>query len=93
MSILNTCLNSKQKLFSIEYQKNQTCFRDVNSPEIAIPGSRSTLDFARVRTFTSVIRVGSPVGAMGGGDHRPDPAPFLVDDGTPSPPADDQHSW
>jgi len=40
-----------------------------------------------------MIGVGSPVGAKGGGDHRPDPAPFLADDGTPSPPADDQHSW
>jgi len=28
----------------------------------------------------------------GRGDHRPDPAPFLADDGTPSLPADDQHS-
>jgi len=32
-------------------------------------------------------------GAKGGrGDHRPDPAPFPADDGTPTPPADDQHS-
>jgi len=28
----------------------------------------------------------------GRGDHRPDPALFPADDGTPTPPADDQHS-
>jgi len=28
----------------------------------------------------------------GGGDPRPDPAPFPADDRTPSPPADDRHS-
>ena len=28
----------------------------------------------------------------GRGDHRPDPAPFPADDGTPTLPADDQHS-
>jgi len=39
-----------------------------------------------------VIGVGSPAGARRGGrNHRPDPAPFPADDGTPSPPADDQH--
>ena len=55
--------------------------------------SIETLDFTRVRTFTCVIRVGSPAGArMGRGDHRPDWAPFLADNGIPSPPADDQHS-
>ena len=31
-------------------------------------------------------------GARRGGDHRSDPAPFPADDGTPTPPADDQHS-
>jgi len=38
--------------------------------------------------------VGSQAGgAKGGrGDHRPDPVPFPADDGTPTPPADDQHS-
>jgi len=55
--------------------------------------SIETLDFARVRTFTCVIRVGSPVGVQRGrGDHRLDPASFPTDDGTPSPPAGDQHS-
>ena len=55
--------------------------------------SIETLDFTRVRTFTCVIRVGSPAGArMGRGDHRPDWAPFPADNGIPSPPADDQHS-
>jgi len=40
-----------------------------------------------------MIGVGSPAGARRGrGDHRPDPAPFPTDDGTPTPPADDQHS-
>ena len=70
--------------------------RDVNSREIAFPGRESQfpgLDFTQVRTFTCVIGVGSPAGARRGrGDHRPDPAPFPADDGTPSPPADDQHS-
>ena len=52
--------------------------------------SRVSIDFARVRNFTCVIGVGSPVGARRGrGDHRPDPAPLSADDGTPSPPADD----
>jgi len=49
--------------------------------------SIETLDFARVlvRTFTCVIRVGSPVGVQRGrGDHRLDPASFPADDGTPS---------
>ena len=51
------------------------------------------VDFARVQTFTCVIGVGSPAGARRGrGDHQPDPAPFPADDGTSSPPADDQHS-
>ena len=55
--------------------------------------SIETLDFARVRTFTCVIRVGSPVWVQRGrGDHRLDPASFPADDGTPSPPAGDQHS-
>jgi len=45
-----------------------------------------TLDFARVRIFTCMIGVGSSAGARrGGDDHRPDPAPFPADDGTPSP--------
>jgi len=38
-----------------------------------------------------VIGVGSPAGARRG-CHRRDPAPFPADDGTPTPPADDQHS-
>jgi len=38
-----------------------------------------------------MIGVGSPAGARRG-CHRPDPAPFPADDGTPTPPADDQHS-
>jgi len=50
--------------------------------------SIETLDFARVCSFTCVIGVGSPAG----GGHRPDPEPFPVNDGTPLPPADDQHS-
>jgi len=54
--------------------------------------SIETLDFARVRIFTCVIGVGSLAGAQRG-DHRPDPVPFPADDGTPLPPADDQHSW
>jgi len=55
--------------------------------------SIETLDFAQVRTSTCMIGVGSPAGARrGGGDHRPDPAPFPADDGTLSPPAADQHS-
>jgi len=55
--------------------------------------SIKTLDFARVRTFTSVIGVGSPAGARRGrGDHQLDPAPFPVDAGTPLAPAEDQHS-
>ena len=55
--------------------------------------SIETLDFARIRTFTCVIRVGSPVWVQRGrGDHRLDPASFPADDGTPSPPAGDQHS-
>jgi len=57
---------------------------DLN-PGLSAPVS-STLT---TRTFACVIGVGSPVG---GGDHWPDPAPFPADDGTPSPPADDQHS-
>jgi len=36
-----------------------------------------TLDFARVRTFTCVIGVGSPAGARRGGDRQPDPAPAV----------------
>jgi len=52
-----------------------------------------SIDFARVRNFTCVIGVGSPAEARRGrGDHRPYPAPFPADDGTPSPPADDLHS-
>jgi len=51
--------------------------------------SIETLDFARVRTYTCLIGVGSPVR---GGDHQPDPAPFPADDRTPSPPAYEQHS-
>ena len=51
--------------------------------------SIETLDFARVRTFTCMIGVGSLAGREGGrGDHQPDPAPFPADYGTPSPPAD-----
>ena len=47
-----------------------------------------SIDFARVRNFTCVIGVGSPAEARRGrGDHRPYPAPFPADDGTPSPPA------
>ena len=45
---------------------------------------KPVIDFARVRTFTWVIGVGSPAGARRRGDHRPDPAPFPADDGTPS---------
>ena len=46
---------------------------------------KPVIDFARVRTFTWVIGVGSPAGARRGrGDHRPDPAPFPADDRTPS---------
>ena len=52
---------------------------------------KPVVDFARVRTFTCMIGVGSPAGARRG-CHRPDPAPFPADDGTPTPPADDQHS-
>jgi len=48
---------------------------------------------SRFRPSTYFYLRGPPVGArMGGGDHRSDPAPFPADDGTPSPPADDQHS-
>jgi len=59
-----------------------------------LESEKPVVDFARVQTFTCVIGVGSPAGgAMGGrGDHRPDQAPFPADDGTPTPPADDQHS-
>ena len=52
---------------------------------------KPVVDFARVRTFTCMIGVGSPAVARRG-CHRPDPAPFPADDGTPTPPADDQHS-
>ena len=49
---------------------------------------------SRFRPSTYFYLRGSPAGSRrrGGGDHRPDPAPFPADDGTPSPPADDQHS-
>ena len=53
---------------------------------------KPVIDFARVRTFTCMIGVGSPAGARRG-CHWPDPAPFPADDGTASAPADDQHSW
>jgi len=56
-------------------------------------GSRTAKEQEQERTITCVIGVGSPAGARRGrGDHRLDPAPFPADDGTPSPPADDQHS-
>jgi len=50
-----------------------------------LESEKPVIDFARVRTFTWVIGVGSSAGARRGrGDHRPDPAPFPADDGTPS---------
>ena len=54
---------------------------------------KPVVDFARVLTFTCVIGVGSLAGARRGeGRSSADPAPFPADDGTPSAPADDQHS-
>jgi len=42
-----------------------------------LESEKPLVDFARVNTFTCVMGVGSPVGALkGGGDHRPNPAPF-----------------
>ena len=57
---------------------------------VAIPGSRSRLSISPEYVLLPAWIAGG--GAKGGGDYRPDPAPFPANDGTPSPPADDRHS-
>jgi len=50
-----------------------------------LESEKPVIDFARVRTFTWVIGVGSPAGVRRGrGDYRPDPAPFPDDQHRPA---------
>ena len=57
----------------------------VLKPGTGLESVKPVIDFARVRTFTWVIGVGSPAGARRGrGDYRPDPAPFPDDQHRPA---------
>ena len=57
----------------------------VLKPGTSLESEKPVIDFARVRTFSWVIGVGSPAGARRvEGDHQPEPAPFPANDGTPS---------
>ena len=74
-------------------------FRDAISRKIAFRGRESQFPVSRLSISPEYVllpawsELDRRRGREGGDDHRLDPAPFPVDDGTPSPPVDDQHSW